>query len=252
MAIHKTEAIVLKRKDYRETSYLLSLFTADFGKIYAQAKGARRKIGKFASNFLPITNNKIVFYENQSGGLHIISQADIIDHFGNIDTHIERFTYAAYFLELVNAAMPLAEKNSEVFSLVMKFLQFLDKADTINNIAQIFEVKFLNLSGFKPRVDCCVNCGGHIIAQSKFSFVLGGLLCPQCCAADHGACPVMRGTIATLKYIEKTELEKIVNFRIGGTIRTELKQLLRNFIDFHLGQQFKSIQFSKKMKVAYA
>ncbi|MBI4845450.1 MAG: DNA repair protein RecO [Candidatus Omnitrophica bacterium] len=251
MSIHKTEAIVLDRKDYRETSYLISLLTRDFGKIYAQAKGAKRKAGKFGTNFSPISYNKIVFYENDKSGFHIISQADLIDHFNAIDTDIERFTYATYFLELVSAAMPQGEKNPQVFELVKKFLNFLNKQYKILNIAQIFEIKFLNLSGFKPRLDNCVSCGSQVLKESKFSFVLGGLLCMQCFARDHSAHKVLQGTIATVNYIENNELEKIANLRIIESVRKELQYMLRRFIDFHVGEQFNSIKFMGKMKTAY-
>jgi DNA repair protein RecO (recombination protein O) len=250
--IHKTEALVLERRDYRETSYLLSFFTADFGKIRAQAKGARRRAGKFGTNFLPLGYHTIVFYENKKHGLHIISQADLVEHFGNIDKDIEKFSHAAYFLELVATAMPFEEKNREVFVLIMNFLNFLNKEDTIHNIAQIFEIKFLNLSGFKPRIDCCVHCAGQLLEKSRFSYALGGLLCPDCYHADCKAHALLQGTIATIMHIEKIGLEKIANFKIVSSVRRELEQVLKRFIDFHIGGDFKSLQFLKKIRGEYA
>ena len=248
MSIHKTKAIVLDRKDYRETSFLLNLFTADFGKISAQAKGARRKIDKFGTNFLPLTHNTIVFYENSRSDLHIISQADLEDHFPGLNTNMEKLACASYFLELVNTSVPYGQKNEEVFNLLMKFLNFLDKEDKIKNLRQIFEIKFLNLSGFKPRLDCCVHCGTQLLSQSRFSFVLGGLLCSKCYSADHGAQSLLKGTIASINHIEKTELEKILNFKMVEPVARELERILRTFIDFHLGEQFNSLKFLKKMR----
>jgi len=250
MAIRKTEAIVLDRKDYRETSYLLSFFTPDFGKIHAQAKGARRKADKFGTSFLPLSHNTIVFYENPSSGLHIISQADLVENFGAIDKHVEKFTYAAYFLELVSAALPYGEKNQEVFNMVLQFLKLLDAQRGIDNIAQIFEIKFLNLSGFKPRLDCCVHCSDHIREKSRFSYVLGGLLCPRCFKADTQARQLMQGTIATINHIEHMELKHVNTIKIVRSVANELAQILRTFIDFHLGIRFKSLEFMKKVRVS--
>ena len=42
MSAEKTLAIVLKTIEFSETSLVVSLFTHDFGKISALAKGARR------------------------------------------------------------------------------------------------------------------------------------------------------------------------------------------------------------------
>ncbi len=251
MLIHKTDAIVLNRREYRETSYLVSLFTSDFGKIHAQAKGARRKGYKFGSSFSPITHNKIVFYESLKSDLHIVSQADLIDHFSNIDKNVEKFGLASYIIELVGASIPFGEKNKEIFDLVLKFLKFLDKNDKIKDIAQIFEIKFLDLSGFKPRLDCCVNCSSHILTFSKFSYVLGGLLCEKCYSADINAQNLMQGTVATIEHIERTKLEDLQSFKIINSISKELEQILRRFIDFHLGIQFKSLEFLKKLRLAH-
>ena len=251
MAIHKTEAIVINRRDFRETSYLLSLFTADFGKIHAQAKGAKRRADKFGSKFVPLSLNKIVFYESIQGSLNIISQGDLLDHFGGIDKDIEKYTYASYFLELVNAAMGLGEENKEIFVLLKNFLNFLDKEDKISHIVQIFEIRFLNLSGFKPRLDCCVHCNGQIVDKSKFSYVLGGILCEKCFGNDKSAQNLMQGTIASIKYIEKMELEKLSGFKIVPSVFKELQKILRTFIDYHITGEFKSLEFLKKVRYSY-
>ncbi|MFN5395348.1 MAG: DNA repair protein RecO, partial [Planctomycetota bacterium] len=42
MSLEKTDAIVLKTVEWSETSLVVTLFTKDFGKISAIAKGARR------------------------------------------------------------------------------------------------------------------------------------------------------------------------------------------------------------------
>ncbi len=251
MAIHKTEAIVIDRKDYRETSYLLSFFTADFGKIHAQAKGAKRKIDKFGSSFVPLSFNKIVFYESVQGNLNIISQADLIEHFGGIDKDIEKYCYGSYFLELINAAMGIGDKNKEIFTLLKNFLSFLDEDDKIPHIVQVFEIKFLNLSGVKPNLDCCVHCSSQILDKIKFSYVLGGLLCEKCFGFDQSAQDLMQGTIATLKHIEKMELEKIRGFKIVPSVFIELEKILRTFINYHLTGDFKSLELLKKVRFSY-
>ncbi|MBU0633760.1 MAG: DNA repair protein RecO [Candidatus Omnitrophica bacterium] len=251
MAIHKSEALILERRDFRETSYILTLFTLDFGKISAQAKGARRKIDKFGTNFLPLTLNKVVFYENSYGNLHILSQIDLLDYFDKVGDSVEKFTSAMYFLELVNSTMPWEQKNTAIFNLLMDFLRYLNQHDRAQNIRQIFEIKFLKLSGFKPHFDSCVHCGAPIKDECRFSYTLGGLLCNLCRYRDVAAKPVMPGTVATIEYLEENSLDKIPNFKISGKIQKELELILRNFIEHHLGQRFKSLEFLEKLRVSY-
>jgi DNA repair protein RecO (recombination protein O) len=42
MATEKTQAIVLRLVEFSESSFVATLFTEDFGKVGALAKGARR------------------------------------------------------------------------------------------------------------------------------------------------------------------------------------------------------------------
>ena len=219
------------------SGFLLSLFTRDFGKIHAQAKGAKRKIDKFGTSFVPLSYNKIVFYEGINDSLNIISQADLLEHYSGIDRDIEKFSYASYFMELVNATMGLGDQNIEIFDLINNFLNFLDKKDKMPHIVQIFEIKFLNLSGFKPRLDCCVHCNDQIFKKSRFSYVLGGILCEKCFPYDLRAYDLMQGTIATIKHIEKTELDNLRGFKVVPSVYNELKKILRAFIDYHISAQ---------------
>jgi DNA repair protein RecO len=43
MSIHKTEAIVLSRRDFRETSLIANFFTRDYGRISGLLKGIRKE-----------------------------------------------------------------------------------------------------------------------------------------------------------------------------------------------------------------
>ena len=68
---------------------------------------------------------------------------------------------------------------------------------------------------------------------------------------DSGAQDVLNGTIASFNHIEKTQLDKITNFKIIPEISKEMEQILRIFIDFHLGHNFKSLDFLRKLRFAY-
>ena len=62
---------------------------------------------------------------------------------------------------------------------------------------------------------------------------------------------MMPGTVATIKYIEKTELEGLKSFRIVDSVSRELEGVLRRFIDYHLEVSFKSLEFLRKLRVAH-
>ena len=65
MAIQKTEAILLRKRDLRETSLILSFFTRDFGKIHGVLKGARGTRARIGVNPLYFSLEEIIFYEKK-------------------------------------------------------------------------------------------------------------------------------------------------------------------------------------------
>ena len=46
----RTEGVVLSQKNFAEADRLLTIYTRDFGKLHALAKGARRPISKKAGH----------------------------------------------------------------------------------------------------------------------------------------------------------------------------------------------------------
>ena len=74
MPIHKTEAVVLRKRDFRETSLIVEFYTREFGKMSGILKGIRSEPQKFASTLEPFSLNEIIFYSKRSSSLHLVSQ----------------------------------------------------------------------------------------------------------------------------------------------------------------------------------
>ena len=248
MAIQKTEAIVLKRHKFRETSLIALFYTRDFGKIKGIIKGIRNFKTKFSSSLEPFSNNEIVFYEKEKRDLHIISQCDLKDIFSPIRQDLKRIAYANYSLELIDAITPLQDRNEDIFELMLNFLKSLSKQDNTEEIVHIFEIKLLGLSGFKPRLDSCVCCENQIHSLARFSLNLGGLLCERCFLQDRHAKSILKGSIASILHIERSSLDKIGQLKIVPKVNKELDEILRNFLEFNLERRFKSLEFLAKIE----
>ncbi len=248
MPIQKSEAIVLSRYNFRETSLIANFYTRYFGKVNGILKGIRKEPGKFASNLEPFSYNDLIFYKNRSSALHLVSQCDVKDNFHNIRNNINKIAAAGLMMELTAAIMPLEDKNEEVFHLILECLRELEAGNTPEKIIVIFKIKMLALSGFKPHFDSCVCCDQKIEnAQSKFSLSLGGLLCSRCYQKDTRTRSIFRGTIASILYIERNALKVNLNLGMNPQIKRELGIILNSFLEFHLGKQLKSQQLLNKI-----
>ncbi|MFH0738433.1 MAG: DNA repair protein RecO [Candidatus Omnitrophota bacterium] len=250
MPINKTEAIVLKRDNFRETSLIACFYTRDFGKVSGVLKGIKEEPAKFASTIEPFSYNEIIFYEKRASSLHIISQCDVMENFNLIRKNIIKVAAASLMMELVNSLMPQEDKNEEVFKLALSCLRELETTNNPNKITTIFKIKMLLLSGFKPTFDSCVSCGNRITGQSKFSLALGGLLCPDCYRKDLRSRSIFRGTVASILHIEKNDLKNNLNLGMNPQIKKELELILNSFLNFHLEKEFNSQKVLDKLTVA--
>jgi DNA repair protein RecO (recombination protein O) len=247
MAIHKTEALVIKTFDFRETSLVAHFYTKDFGKINGLLKGIRGEPEKFASTLEPFSHNEIIFYKKRNTSLHLVTQCDLRDNFTSLRGYLEKIALASLMMELVDAVMPVEDPNEDIFNLTLESLKGMVSYPYADKIATIFKIKLLGLSGFKPHFDSCISCFAKVTGQARFSINLGGLLCHLCFKKDIKARPIYRGTTATVLHIEKNNLENNLRLGINPQIKRELDFILQAFIGFHLEKELKSHRILKDL-----
>jgi len=138
MPIYKTEALVLNKRDFRETSIIADLFTRDFGRIGGLFKGIRTDPKKFASNLETFSLIEVIFYQGRNSSLHLVSQADVKDNYPAIRQNMAKVGAASFMMELVSALMPLEDKNEEIFDLTARCLKELETCPIPDKIMTIF------------------------------------------------------------------------------------------------------------------
>lgn len=250
MSIHRTEAIVLNRRDFRETSMIADFYTRDFGKLSGLLKGIKTEPAKFASNLEPFSLNEIIFYRKRNSSLHLVTQADKRNNFDSIRQNITKTGMSSLMMELLGAIMAQEDKNEDVFDLSLTCLSELQTTNNPDKVMTIFKIKMLALSGFKPHFDSCVSCGDRILGQSKFSLTLGGLLCARCYQRDLSSRSIFRGTVASILHIERNDIKTNLNLGMNPQIKKELELILNAFLNFHLERELKSQRVLNKLAIA--
>lgn len=242
MAILKTEAIVLRTFDFRETSLIAHFFTRDYGRLDGILKGIRRDSRKFASNLEPFSLNEIIFYQARGSGLHLISQCDLKDDFTVIRNNLKSIAYASYIMDLIAQLMHPDDKNIDGYELTLSALKQMSAGFDAEKVLYIFLIKFLKSIGFRPRLDACIACDRDISAAAFFNVKRGGLICARCGAGDPalGGADVLGGTIASILHIEQGNWEGALRLGLSAKIKDELKNILGNFMEFHLQLRPKS------------
>ena len=190
MSIHTTDAIVLRHYPYRETSALVTCLTDRFGKLKGLVKGLRDQTRpRYRSAMEPLTLNRIVFYDTRTSSLHLISQCDLLQHWPQIQTDLERAVAAASCVELVDALVEPEEPQPQMFRLLADTLARLSEGAQTGPVRIHFMLRLLRLSGFHPQLDECTGCS-HPQADGYWSPRHGGLLCASCLHEDPHAQPL--------------------------------------------------------------
>lgn len=246
--IHKTDAIILRTRPYKETSLIVTFYTRDFGKINGLAKGVKRPKARYASAFQPFSFNQIIFYERKESDLVTITQCDLKDSFEPIRADLVKTAYASYLSELTDEVAEPKDKNEELFKLLFLILKLLSESEEeAERLVRIFEVKLLVLAGLMPALDTCVNCDKKITHTARFSLSLGGIVCPNCFSQDPQARPISQGAAATIIYLQKASLKDALRLKFTAPITQELKNILIGFIEYQLEKPLKTLSFLQKI-----
>jgi DNA repair protein RecO (recombination protein O) len=245
MALSKTKAFVLKKIDFRETSVIVRFFSQDFGKISCLFKGIRTEPKKFASTLEPFSLNEVIFYQGTKNELHIASQSDAIDSYQLLRCDLSKVQAATSMLSLVDSLMQPQQAHEPTFFLLKECLDRLEKEPDWEKLVYIFKIKILSCSGFQPHIDSCVSCSAQIgySQRAYFSSAYGGLLCQKCLSAEKTARPMYRGTLASLQFIQKSNLDEALRLGFNTVIRKELSSLLNTFLQYHLEKELKAFSY---------
>ncbi|MFH0732012.1 MAG: DNA repair protein RecO [Candidatus Omnitrophota bacterium] len=249
MAIQKTQALLLSRKETRETSCIVSFYTQDFGKIKGLIKGVRGPNAVFGAYLHEFADYDIVYYEKKRKDIYTISECDLKEAFKQLNIDLERRLWAYYMVELVDKLTPLEDKNSRIYLLLLETLKSLNSEHFIDKVVMAFQINFLKLLGLMPQLEACVNCESPLMRQGNFSVRFGGLLCGKCLGADVQSFAVSDGAVASMRMLAKTQTPNLSRISISRDLRKQISELLERFIDYQLGEHLKSARFIKAVGI---
>jgi DNA repair protein RecO (recombination protein O) len=225
VALITTEGVVLKTQRLGETDKLLTLFTADRGKLKAVAKGARSMRTRFGGALEPFTHCRFVLFEKKPGLLARLNHADPIRTFAGLRTDLERIQAAFRMSWLVSALTPEAERHASVLTLLLGALDQLDRGARYELTGAFFQFRLLREAGFLPCLDRCVRCQGDPGPEPLFAATAGGLVCRRC-RAERGGVSLSAGTLGFLARADRLPWSLLERHRLAPGMLAELAALL--------------------------
>ncbi len=232
MGLCTTDAIILRRYPYRETSVIVSCLTERYGKIKGLVKGLQAQPSRHRSAMEVLTINRLVFYDTHASQLHLISHCELADSLSQLQQELETAQTAAFFVELVDAVVPLEEPQPATYDLLRQALQRLSASiGERQTIRMHFITRLLRLAGFQPQLTECVACGMSVRRQAHWSAPQGGLLCRSCVHRDATAEAVAPELVAALEALSISDAPPAVDARLMPGLAWRLDAFLRWRLD---------------------
>lgn len=244
---YRAQAIVLKHREYGEADRILTLFTLEHGKLQAIAKGVRKVKSRKAGHLEPFTLVSLQLAKGRTW--EVVAQAEAQKTFQNIRDELSLTAQAAYLVELIDRFSFEGEPNPALFKTLAEGLQRLDAGFAPETVVLYFEIRLLELTGFRPELNRCVACDAEVQPEAQYySPALGGVLCPKSFSADPGAWRISLNALKYLRHFQRSPWAKIKSITIPPEVQKELKHLIQNHLTHLLEYNLKTPGFIKSVQ----
>ncbi len=244
---NRVEAIVLRHTDWGEADRLLWLFTREQGKIQAVAKGVRKPRSRKAGHLEPFT--RVVLLLASGRDLPIITQAEAKEAYLPLREDLVRMGYASYVIELLDRFTYEEGENITLFKLLTETLSRVSSETYPAFAVRYYEVRLLDLVGFRPQLLHCVNCGEEIRAEDQyFSFDKGGVICPKCGQKEPGVRPISMPALRILRHFQRSAYLEAQRARLPESVDQELETLMGQYLTYLLERGLNTPVFLQRVK----
>ena len=245
--IYKTEAIVLRQRKLGEAGKIVTLYTPNYGKLDAVAKGVRRPKSRLGGHLEVLTHSTVMLAQGRN--LDVVTQAQTVESFAPLRGDLQRLSRALYAAELVDRFSPEGAESYHVFQLLLATLRRLAAAGKVDTVLRYLEMQLLGLAGFRPQLVSCVNCQKTLAATpNHFSPSAGGVLCPSCGPEVAGSRPLSVNALKVMRVLQGSSFAEVSRVRIGLALAQEVEMHLRAYLIHVLERDVRSAAFIDRLR----
>ncbi len=240
------KGIVIKEVNTGEADKIVTVLTAEEGKISVAAKNARRPKNSLSSGTQLLCFSDYMLFKGKE--LYNMSCCEVIEPNYEIRNDIYKLTYSSHILELIYDNVQEGDPSESVLKLLLNTLYVIAKTDRpLELVTRVFELRLMALLGYEPHVTGCVNCNKTEDDNMFFDLDNSGIVCKQCAATGGRLIPLLPGTVKALKYIMKVSPQKLFSFSLSEQSVKELGIISRRYIKEHLGKEYNKLDYLKQL-----
>lgn len=243
----KVDAVVLRHSDWGEADRLLTLYSREQGKLRAIAKGVRKIQSRKAGHLEPFTRATIMLARGQD--LWIVTQAEASDLYQPIREDLQKMGQAAYAVELLDRFTYEEGQNWQLYKLLTETLERLSGVTDDFIPVKYYEMRLLDLLGYRPLLFECAACGEEIVGRDQyFSADMGGVLCPKCANRGQSQRPISTEALRFLRHVQRSDYKEAARANPPPDIRQEMDSLQNYYLTYLLERSLNSPEFLKQIR----
>ena len=240
--------VVLRETETKEADKILTLLTAERGKISVIARGVRRKSCRYAACAQPLVWSEWTLY--QKGDWYYANEGSTVELFNGLRNDLDAMALGFYFAELTEAVISEETPAPELTRHLLNGLYALSALHKPPALAKAaFELKLMCLAGYEPLVDGCAYCGCPDPEQPLLDVVQGVLRCRTCGVKESAlSMPLCESSLAALRHIVYGDPKRLYSFTLGADALRRLSAAAEAFAAAQLERGFKTLDFYKSLQ----
>ena len=252
---HETlRGIVLRETPLKEQDKLLTVLTAEQGKISLYAHGARAmKSRNLAATGLLCYAE---FTCEKKGDRRTLRESTLLNGFFHLREHLDAFAFAQYAAQVCADTAREEENEEGLLQLLLNTLFMAEKGEDVAKVKATFELRYCLENGFLPDLSGCESCGRE--EGDFFLDTIGGtLLCPTCAERMLAARAALNGdpappptllslpaaALAAMRYVALSPAKRIFSFRLPPREQRQMGSVCERFLLDQIGHGYDALRF---------
>ena len=243
-----TQGLVLREVRYKEADRILTVLTAEHGKMTVKARGALRKGSRLGGASQALCFSEFTLFGNR--GRWTADEGSSIEQFLGLRADISQLALGVYFAELLETVCAEEVPAAGPLQLALNALYALSRGIYgPEHIKNVFELRLLSLEGFEPQLDMCGVCGREDIEEPMFSPGSGMAHCRGCASLAEGTSVPLDGeALEAMRHIVHAPAKREFSFVIPEKSEKKLSLACEAFVKRQLDRDFASLSYWKSVK----
>ena len=245
--LYKTEAIILRQRKLGEADRILTIHTPTYGKLDAKAKGVRKTTSRMGGHLQPL--NRCMVQLAQGRTMEVVAGCDTLESFQRLREDLERLSRALYAAELADRFLPERVESASTYRLLLETLRRLQGANDADLVLRYYEMRLLELSGFRPELERCLGCDQPLQPQPNFfAPAAGGTYCSSCGAGAAGSRTLSVNGLKVLRLLQRASYNDVGRLNMRPALAQEVERHLRSHIVCMLERDVNAAAFVERLR----